>query len=154
MNNTLLVLALCLVLAGCAGSKKTAEDKSPPKPVESLMTVKDMNDCELQLGIAPPKTTSDVYVMSEDSIDKAKDCALGLEKQRMPLLADLIDKYVLMLQQGNQECDKDIGTHYAASCMKSSLRDAAEWYNLAVAQRLQSEMPNQPQTQPAKPQNE
>lgn len=147
MNNTLLILVLCLALTGCASKPKTA-DKPPPheaKPVESLLTVKDMTDCEQELGVTPPKTAADIYVMSGDSIDRLKDCAYEREKERMPLLADLIDKYKGMLQQGNQECGKDIGTHYAAACLKDSVNGAAEWYNLAVAQRLLTSMPNQPQ---------
>jgi len=152
MNNVFLMLALCLALAGCS-STKSAADKPPQhelKPVESLLTTKDMNSCEQQLGVTPPKTASDVYVLTAESIDRVKDCAFDMEKQHMPLLADLIDKYKVMLQQGNQECGKDIGTNYAEACMKKNLNDANDWYNLAVAQRLQSELPNQPQTQ-AKP---
>jgi hypothetical protein len=152
MKNIVLAVVLSLALAGCASTKK-AENKPPRevKPIENLLTVKDMTDCEQQLGVTPPKTPGDVYGMSEESINKIKDCAYEREKERMPLLADLIDKYKLMLRQGNQECAKDIGTNYAASCMKNSVNDAAGWYNLAVAQRLQSELPNQPPAPAAKP---
>ncbi len=152
MNNIFLALAVCLALAGCASHAKNAGSAPPQdaaaKPSESLLTTKDMNDCEQELGVTPPKTAADVYVMSAESIDKVKDCAFGREKQRMPLLADLIDKYRGMLQQGNASCGKDLGTHYASSCLKDSVDGAAEWYNLAVSQRLQSSMPNQPQVQP------
>jgi hypothetical protein len=154
MKKIILALVVCLAVTACSGNAKTAADKSAqdaPGPVKSLLTEKDMNACEQQLGVAPPKAATDVYVMSSDSIDRIRDCALTLEKQRMPLLADLIDKYNLMLQQGNKECAKDIGTHYGEACMKSSRSDAADWYNLAVSQRLLSEMPNQaPQLQSGK----
>jgi len=152
IKNAALVLVLCLALAGCASKAKTAADKPvhEAKPVESLLTAQDMNDCEQELGVTTPETAGDVYTMSGDSIESVKDCAYEKEMGRMPLLADLIDKYKGMLQQGNQECGKDIGTHYAAVCLKDNANNAAEWYNLAVAQRLLTAMPNQPQVQ-AKP---
>ena len=158
MNNASLVLLLTLVLAGCADS---VTDEKPvshePKAVESLLTVKDMDECGQSSGIASLKSASDAYVLSADSIDKVRACALGREKQRMPLLADLIDKYDLMLRQGNIECSRDIGTRYGDICMRKSQNDAAEWFNLAASQRLHSAMPNQilnqtqEQTQAAKP---
>ena len=152
MKNIVLVLAVCVALTACAKNEKSPDtaaqlQNAAPKPSESLLTTKDMNDCEQQLGIVQPKTAADVYVMSQDSIEKVKDCAFGLEKQRMPLLADLIDKYSFTLQQGNKECARDIGTHYASSCMKNSLDGAEEWYNLAVSQRILNAMPNQSQVQ-------
>jgi len=153
MKKIVLVVALCFALAGCSGTKTSANKPHDGKPVESLLTAKDMAACEQQLGVTPPKGASDIYALSADSINRVKDCAYGMEKQRMPLLSDLIDKYKQMLQQENSECDKDIGTHYAEVCMKKSLNDANDWYNLAVSQRLLNAMPNQPQTQgkPASP---
>lgn len=149
MNNTLLVLVLSLALAACShGAADMADNKSlshEAKPVESLLTVKDMNDCAQQLGLTPPTAPANVYTLSADSLGKVKGCALGLEKQRMPLLGDLIDKYIEMLKQGDQECSKDIGTHYGDVCLRNSHSDAADWYNLAVSQRVRSELPNQPQ---------
>ena len=149
MNNASLVLLLSLVLAGCADS---VTDEKPvsrdPKAVESLLTIKDMDDCGQSLGIASLKSASDAYVLSADSIDKVRTCALNREKQRMPLLADLIDKYDLMLRQGNKECSKDIGTHYGDMCLRKSQNDAAEWFNLAVSQKLHSAIPNQILDQP------
>jgi hypothetical protein len=148
MKKIALIMAICLALAGCAGSsKKSAQDKPQlpeAKPVESLFATKDMNDCEQQLGLAPTKTAADAYALSVDSLENVKTCALGLEKQRMPLLADLMDQYVAMLKQGDQECSKDIGTAYGDACQRNSHKDAADWYNRAVSQRLSSELPNQP----------
>ena len=153
MKNIVLALAVCAALAGCAGSTKDGATaaKPPVKPADSLLTAEDMHYCEQQLGIMQPKTATDVYGMSADSIEKIKDCAFEREKNRMPLLADLIDKYRFTIQQGNKECAKDIGTHNAGSCLKDSLEGAADWYNLAVSQRLLSALPNQPQVQPSKP---
>ncbi len=158
MKNIFLALTMCAVLSGCSGDAKTAGTKSlthdaQAKPSESLLTADDMHLCEQQLGISQPKTAADVYVMSQESIDRVKDCSFEEEKQRMPLLADLIDKYRIMVQQGNKECAKDIGTHYAALCLQKNLDDAADWYNLAVSQKVLTEMPDQPQMQTSQPQH-
>jgi len=148
MKKIALTVVLCLVLAACSGNHKDGDAKAAKdqKPVESLLTTKDMTDCEQHLGIKTPKTAADVYALPADSLERVKDCAYGMEKQRMPLLADLIDKYKLMLEQGNKECDKDIGTHYGDVCMKNSKVDADTWYNLAVDQRTHDALPNQPES--------
>jgi len=141
-------MAVCMALAGCSGEAIKTADRpvsSEGKPVESLFAAKDMNDCSQQLGLPAQKSSSDAYALSAGSLESVKACALGLEKQRMPLLADLMDKYAVMLQQGDQECSKDIGTHYGDVCLRTSHRNAADWYNMAVSQRLSSELPNQPQ---------
>jgi hypothetical protein len=148
MKKIALTVVLCLVLAACSGTQKNADDTKvkDAKPVESLLTTKDMTDCEQHLGVKTPKTAADVYALPADSPGRVKDCAYDMEKQRMPLLSDLIDKYKLMLQQGNKECDKDIGTHYGDVCMKNSKGDADTWYNLAVDQRTHDALPNPPES--------
>lgn len=148
MKKIAVTMMMCLALAACSGTHKDDEAKAAKdqKPVESLLTTKDMDTCEQQLGVKTPKTAADTYALSADSLERVKDCAYGMEKQRMPLLADLIDKYKVMLQQGNKECDRDIGTHYGDVCMKNSKADADEWYNLAVAQRTRGALPNQPES--------
>jgi hypothetical protein len=148
MKNIVLTLIACLVLAGCSRGATGAAAKSVSSdaaPVESVLTTTDMNACEQSLGIVPPTSSSDIYTLSAESVEKVKTCALNLEKQHMPLLADLMDQYVVMLKQGDQECAKDIGTTYGDACLRKSRRDAAEWYNRAVSQRVRSELPNEPQ---------
>lgn len=153
MKKIALTVALCLALTACSGDHH--EDVTADKeqmPVESLLTATDMTACEQHLGIETPKTNAEIYALPAGSSERLKDCAYGMEKQRMPLLADLIDKYKLMLQQGNKECDKDIGTHYGDVCMKNSKADADTWYNLAAAQRTHDALPNLPESpKPAKP---
>ena len=152
MKNIVSVLVACLVLTGCTGSSKSTEDRHQPhaplltKPSESLLTTEDMDYCEQQLEITL-KTVTDVYAISGDVLEKVKGCAFDREKHRMPLLADLIDKYRVRVQQGNKDCAQDIGTPQGSLCIRNNLGDAAAWYNLAVNQRVSNLLPNQPQLQ-------
>jgi hypothetical protein len=149
MKKIVPILMACLALAGCTRSEMNAVKEavsSESAPVEKLLTPADVSECKRSMGIAPSASSTDVSTLSAETLEKVRNCALELEKQRMPLLADLIDKYIAMLRQGDQECSKDIGTRYGDLCLRNSHKDAAAWYNLAVSQRLRSELLNQQQS--------
>ncbi len=149
-------LALAALLCGCGLSMMPGgESQTPPpaqhkpRPSDRLLTQSDMHACERQLGITPPKTAAQAYALSPDAIPKIKTCAYALEKKRMPLLADLIGSYQGMIEQGNAACDKDLGTHYAAVCLRKNVESAKAWYDKAVTQRIGNDLPGQFSAAPA-----
>ncbi len=147
----LLIAALC----GCgmqssadAGAQPSHEDalqnlmQKKSRPSDKLLAKTDMQACEQQLGVSIA-TQAAAYALSAGTLEKIKACAYAREKSSMPLLADLISSYRQMIAQGNKECDKDIGTQYGAFCQQKNVKSAKEWYDQAVTQRINSDLPGQ-----------
>ncbi len=150
---TALAVALLAALCGCGMQTSDSSDplsRDPlqalmhkkPRPSDKLLARADMQFCEQQLGVTI-KNQAAAYALSAATLAKIKACAFARERKNMPLLADLISSYQQMVAEGNRECDKNIGTQYGSVCLQRNVDSAKAWYDKAVTQRIDSDLPGQ-----------